>query len=101
MPRRKESAKEDRQFTCSNSTCGWVFSKPIKVINLRETKSEPYDACPRCLTEIVIGCEPQVDSKPDIGMETEPLKTNSKLKDTKAETQATSPCSQHSGYLGE
>jgi hypothetical protein len=101
MPKRKEHAKEDQQFTCSNSTCGWVFSKPIKVINLRETKSEPYDACPRCLSEIVIRGEPSVDSKADIGTETEPSETKPKLKDKKAEPQPTSPCSQHFGYLSE
>jgi hypothetical protein len=101
MPKRKEPTKEDQQVTCSNSACGWVFSKPIKVINLRETKSEPYDACPRCLNEIVIGGEPSVDSKPDIGTETEPLETKSKLKGKKAEPQPTSPCSQHFGYLSE
>jgi hypothetical protein len=101
MPKRKERAKEDQQFTCSNSVCGWVFSKPIKVINLRETKSEPYDACPRCLTEIVIGGEPSVDSKPDIGTETEPSEIKPKLKDKKVEPQPTSPCAYHFGYLSE
>jgi hypothetical protein len=96
MPKRKEPAK-DQQFTCSNSACGWVFSKPVKVINLRQTKSEPYDACPRCLTEIVIGSAPSVDSKQGIGMETEPLETKAKM----AERQPTSPCAYHFGYLSE
>jgi len=101
MPRRKEATKEDQQLTCSNSGCGWVFSKPIKVVNLRETKTAPYDACPRCLTEIVAEGESSVDSKPDITTELESLETKPKLKDKKAEAQPTSPCSQHFGYLSE
>jgi hypothetical protein len=101
MPKRKEPAKEDQQLTCSNCACGWVFSKPIKVINLRETNSEPYDACPRCLTEIVIEGEPSVGSIPNIGTETEPLEIKPNIKDKKAEPQLTSPCAHHFGYLSE
>jgi hypothetical protein len=101
MPKRKEPAKEDQQFTCSNATCGFVFSKPIKVINLRETKSASYDACPRCLTEIVMGAAPSIDLKPEIDTETEPLETKPKLKDKKAESQPAGSCAHHFGYLSE
>jgi hypothetical protein len=43
-----------QKFTCSNPACGKVFVNPVKVQNLSSKKAEPYDACPYCLTEIMV-----------------------------------------------
>ena len=53
MHRKKQSAKEDK-FACPNSSCGLVFSKPLKVKNVGSEDSQCYDACPRCLTAITL-----------------------------------------------
>ena len=100
MPtKKKEFLKEDQKFTCSNSACGLVFSKPIRVMNLHGSKSKPYDACPRCFTEIVIESEPSIELKPVRRHEVGEIET--KVKPTKPEQQVTSPCAHHFGYLSE
>jgi hypothetical protein len=101
MPKKKEFLKEHQKFTCSNSACGWVFSKPIKVMNLRESSSKPYDACPRCLTQVIIELEPAVETK--TAPETESVKVTAKLpsESKRTEPQPAGPCAHHFGYLSE
>jgi hypothetical protein len=99
MPKRKEFVKEDQKFTCSNAACRWVFSKPIKIVNLHGSRSKPYEACPRCFTEIVIDSEPSTESKPVRREEVEEEET--KLKSKKPEQEPTGPCAHHFGYLSE
>jgi hypothetical protein len=101
MPKKKEFLKEHQKFTCSNSACGWVFSKPIKVMNLRESSSKPYDACPRCLTQVIIELEPAVETK--TAPETESVKVKAKLpsENKRTEPQPAGPCAHHFGYLSE
>lgn len=38
--------------TCPNPACKRTFSKPLKTLNLQDDSTEPYDACPYCLTKI-------------------------------------------------
>ena len=103
MHRKKQSAKEDK-FACPNSSCSLVFSKPVKVKNVGSEDSQCYDACPRCLTAIIIEESlPVVAAKPGATVE------DNKGKDTvvsSSEERGASPsttvqCAHHLGYLRE
>ena len=43
---------EKKTFTCQNPSCKITFTTPLKTINLQENPTEPYYACPFCLTKI-------------------------------------------------
>jgi hypothetical protein len=43
---------EKKTYTCPNATCKKTFSVPLKTLNLQDTPSEPYYACPVCLTKV-------------------------------------------------
>jgi len=101
MPKKKEFLKEDQKFTCSNSACGWVFPKPIKAMNLRDSSSKPYDACPRCLTEVVMELEPAVETKTALETESVKVRTKPSSESKRVEPQSTGPCAHHFGYLSE
>jgi len=103
MHRKEQSAKEEK-FACSNSWCGFVFSKPVKVKNMNSQESKCYDACPRCLTAIVIEKSvPVVDAKPNETVQDnkaqETLSSNSE--ERRAEQSTTVHCAHHLGYLSE
>jgi len=48
---------QDHSFTCPNPSCGKVFANPLKAENLCAKETQPYDACPYCLTEIVVDAD--------------------------------------------
>jgi hypothetical protein len=103
MHRRKQSAKEDK-FACPNSSCGLVFSKPVKVKNVGSEDSQSYEACPRCLTAIIVEeSVPVVDAKPGAKVEDnkgqETVVSNSEERSTGPST--TVQCAYHFGYLSE
>ncbi len=43
---------ENKTFTCPNPSCKATCATPLKTLNLKKNPSEPYYACPYCLTEI-------------------------------------------------
>ena len=43
---------EKKSYTCPNVACKKTFASPLKTLNLQDTPSEPYFACPVCLTRI-------------------------------------------------
>jgi hypothetical protein len=103
MHRRKQSAKEDK-FACPNSSCGLVFSKPVKVKNVGSEDSQSYDGCPRCLTAItveksvpVVGAKPVVTVEDNKGQGT--VVGNSEERSAGSST--TVQCAYHLGYLSE
>lgn len=49
----EEENQKSSAFTCQNVSCGRVFNRPIRVLNLQQASQEPYDACPYCLTKIM------------------------------------------------
>jgi hypothetical protein len=103
MQRKKHNAKEDK-FACPNSSCGFVFSKPVKVKNVGTENSQCYDACPRCLTAIVIEeSVPVVDAKPGAAVENDKeQETVLRSSENKTATSSTSvQCAYHLGYLSE
>jgi hypothetical protein len=77
-------------FTCPNPSCGKVFDKPLKTLNLQDSP-EPYAACPYCLTKIT---ESQVEiNKSETQDESRPSKEKASKKP--------STCHYHLGYLSE
>jgi hypothetical protein len=103
MDRKKQSAKEGK-FACPNSSCGFVFSKPLKVKNMSSEDSQCYDACPRCLTAIITEeSVPVFDAKPDATAEdNEGHRTmESSSEEERAEPSMAVRCAHHLGYLGE
>ena len=105
MAKRKEhtrgTAKTEETFTCSNSSCGLVFSKPIKVKNLCED-SGIYDACPRCFTAVTeVGDFPVIQTKPSSGADTDQSEAVGKGEEKKLESVGTINCAHRFGYLSE
>lgn len=105
-------------FTCPNTTCGKVFTKPLKALNLQQNTEGPYDACPYCLTEIIVNNEPAIsfDEPEVLKPETsEPETLDSEVSveaeheveevapvEEKAEVPETpSECAHYLGYLSE
>jgi DNA-directed RNA polymerase subunit RPC12/RpoP len=43
---------EKKSYTCPNAACKKTFSAPLKTLDLQMNPSEPYYACPVCLTRI-------------------------------------------------
>jgi hypothetical protein len=103
MHRKKQSAEEDK-FACPNSSCGLVFSKPVKVKNMGSEDSQWYDACPRCLTAITTEeSVPVAEAKQDATAEDnkgmEPIVSSSE--EEMARPSATVKCAHYLGYLSE
>jgi len=98
-------SKKGRVFTCPNPSCGKVFDKPLKAVNLQSPTPEQYEACPYCLTEI------PADEKPAVaGVELKKKKRKTRGKKAEPEVIEEKPvetperptgCQHHFGYLGE
>ncbi len=102
-------------FTCPNTACGKVFTKPLKALNLQQDTEGPYDACPYCLTEITVDDEPYINFEPETlepetlevetleaSVEAEPEVDEAAPVEEQAEVaEAPSECSHHLGYLSE
>ena len=39
-------------LTCPNISCGKVFERPLKTLNVQQGAESVYDACPYCLSEL-------------------------------------------------
>jgi hypothetical protein len=48
----EENPEKNSSFTCPNISCGKIFTKPLKAVNLQLGPDALYDACPYCLTKI-------------------------------------------------
>lgn len=55
--------EEKKTFACPNISCKKVFTTPLKTLNLQENPSEPYNACPFCLSKIE-SSERKIQEKP-------------------------------------
>jgi hypothetical protein len=98
MSQIEEKTKKSSAFTCPNTSCAKVFTKPLKALNLQQDSEGPYDACPYCLTEI----------PPDNGLMVtcdEPKETEAEEKEYTEEQdeipEKSSECGYHLGYLSE
>jgi DNA-directed RNA polymerase subunit RPC12/RpoP len=92
----EESMGENRTFTCLNNSCRKIFTVPLKTLNLQQDSTEPYYACPYCLTKIT----------------EKPYKASNKLEKAYVETappqekpvgnkEKPPDCRHHLGYLSE
>jgi hypothetical protein len=109
MSQIEEKTKKGSTFTCPNASCGKVFTKPLRALNLQKDTEEPYDACPYCLTEIKLDDEPTAvfDEPEPETFEPEETETETEVEEQKPieeklETpEAPSECPHHLGYLSE
>ena len=90
-------------FTCKNSSCRKTFTTPLKTINLQEDTTEPYLACPYCLTKLEIE-QPKKEKEPRIfeplsKISSENIQDDNKVKNRNREKP--SDCQFHLGYLSE
>ncbi len=84
--------------TCPNPSCRKTFTNPLKTLNLQQDPTQPYNACPYCLTKL--NEEPIViDSKPEEAPAVVESKTSVKRK--RAEGEKPAACQYHLGYLSE
>lgn len=86
------SVGEKKPFICQNPSCQQTFTVPLKTLNLQTNPTEPYYACPFCLTKIE---EPTLKiEKPRVNESAPPKKQS-----TGGEKPAA--CQFHLGYLSE
>ena len=95
-----EKSKKSSTFTCPNASCGKVFTKPLRALNLQQDTDKPYNACPYCLTNInldekstVTFDEPETFEPEETEVE-EPKHVEEKL-------ETPEKCLHHLGYLRE
>jgi len=105
MSRIEEQTKKGSVFTCPNASCGKVFSKPLRALNLQQDPEGPFDACPYCLTEINLDntstvthdeletFEPE-ETEPEVE-KTEPAEKHVEIPEVPSE------CLHHVGFLSE
>ena len=103
MAKRKEHTQEtlkpEEEFICTNSSCGFVFSKSIKVKNLCEDGGI-YDACPRCFTSITeVGNVPVIEAESNPSVDTERSEVSNKVETKKTESAISKQCGHDFGYL--
>ncbi|MEM3881295.1 MAG: hypothetical protein QXD19_06075 [Candidatus Bathyarchaeia archaeon] len=94
----EEKPRRSSAYTCPNVSCGRVFTKPIKVLNLQQASQAPYDACPFCFTEIAIKDEMPVlvdEAKETVAEEKMPAEGHVE------NYEKPSGCSYYLGYLSE
>jgi hypothetical protein len=103
MGKRKQSTTRDQKFACPNSSCGIVFSKPLRVRNLSLANSEFYNACPHCFTEIIIEEKGlTMEAKPTAHVEeTKVEEIVCVHEERKIEPSTGTQCAHHFGYLSE
>jgi len=91
-----------QSYTCPNPCCGRRFSVPLKVVDLRLKKPQPYLACPHCLGEIVSDQRSQaVESFIDNTKENAPGVAKGLEKAEKTLAAQRGDCAYHLGYLSE
>ncbi len=105
MSQIEEKTKKGKVFTCPNTSCGKVFTASLKALNLQQNPEALYDACPYCLTEIVLDdMSPLVRDEPETFEQKEPEpefeETSPAEKDVES-PEAPSECLHYVGYLSE
>jgi hypothetical protein len=85
---------EKKSYVCQNPSCQQTFTVPLKTLNVQSNPTEPYYACPFCLTKLQ---EPtlKIPKPAAVPSEAAPKKAHSSV-DEKPTT-----CKFHLGYLSE
>ena len=89
-------------YTCQNQLCRKDFSSPLKTLNLQLNATEPYDACPYCLTKV----EEKPQMPPSVMQEAEAeaaksFKARKAMKAAFENAGKSHQCHFHVGYLNE
>lgn len=92
---------EKKTFTCPNISCKKIFTTPLKTLNLQGNPSEPYFACPFCLSKIEF-LELKVQEKPSQidQAQQKPLEAESQHGSSKSNENPIA-CKFYLGYLSE
>ncbi len=108
MSQIEEKTKKGSVFTCPNASCGKVFSKPLKALNLQQDPEGPFDACPYCLTEINVKDTSAVTPDETETFEAEETEPEFEVEETPPSAEkhveipeTPSECLHHVGYLSE
>lgn len=97
-----KNRRAGQSYTCPNPCCGRRVSVPLKVMDLRLKKPQPYLACPHCLGEIVSDQRSQaVESFIDNTKENAPGIAKELEKAEKTLAAQRVDCAYHLGYLSE
>ena len=91
----------EKKYTCLNPSCKRSFTTPLKTLNLQKNPTEPYYACPFCLTKIE---EATFSSQERLSNGTEQNnQITEALEKPKAAKNSEKPlaCKYHLGYLSE
>ena len=95
-----------------------MFTKPLKALNLQQDTEGPYDACPYCLTKIIVNDEPTINFDEPEMLEQETLEPETLDSEASVEAElgveeaapveekvevaeAPSECANYLGYLSE
>jgi hypothetical protein len=89
---------EKKTLTCPNISCKKTVTAPLKTLNLQENPSEPYFACPFCLSKIEMP-ELQSQEKPS-QLPQKPSEAESKQGSSK-KNEKLADCQFYLGYLSE
>ncbi len=84
--------------TCPNPSCRKTFTKPLKALNLQQDSTEPYNACPYCLTKLKeerIIIDSKAEEAPENG------ENKAAPRNTRPEDEKPASCRHHLGYLSE
>jgi hypothetical protein len=97
-----EDSAENKKHTCPNPLCGKNFTNPIKVENIGN--GAVYEACPYCLTEIIVEKPAPISTieqeNPEIERKTEE-KPPTKEKHTVQAIPEKAECKHYFGYLSQ
>ncbi|MCL5878148.1 MAG: hypothetical protein M1540_10100 [Candidatus Bathyarchaeota archaeon] len=88
---------EKKQVICQNPSCKTTFTTPLKTLNLQENPTEPYFACPFCLTKLE-----DLPIKSQEGLKQDVEAKGAKFgHDSKKPVEGNASCRFHLGYLSE
>ena len=103
--KKKEETLDNQGYICPNPLCGKTFINPIKARNMCSKNAEVYEACPFCLTEIVLDKpSPMTEDDEDSDIEEsreEQLVTYHQEKPLSEPSTKASVCPHHLGYLSQ
>ena len=103
--KKKEEILDNQSHTCPNPSCRKTFINPIKAKNLCSKSAEAYEACPFCLTEIVVDKpSPMTENNEDSNVKEnkeEQLTTYPKEKPLTEPSSKANVCAHHLGYLSQ
>ncbi len=96
-------AEEMTLYTCTNPACGKTFNNPLKALNLQQPDTEPYGACPFCLTKIEEPPKRVLSESHDTAVEKPLADTdwNETGRESGKNIEKPSACRFHVGYLSE